>query len=121
MSPVCTLDSCPSCTSQVTVDRSVFIGEVRCFDCGEMLWFIQTSLWIDSEFFINTGPVRFFTVRKARDARDRVIALVADHFGVDRSYIWNVPSSLKDVSDDGHSGIELAFDLEEEVDLRLRR
>ena len=98
--------SCPICTATVVVEPSVLVGDATCPQCGQLLWFFQTS-----------EVTHFFDARKSSPSKERVVSIIATQLGVDPETIANNPTFLEEFGADSLDAVELVMELEEELDL----
>jgi acyl carrier protein len=98
--------SCPLCLANVIVEPSVFIGDATCPQCGQLLWFIQT-----------TDATRLFDAQESPDTKDRIVEIIANQLGVDRANIANNSVLLSHLAADSLDVVEFVMELEEEFDV----
>ena len=98
--------SCPLCLAYVIVKPSVFFGDATCPNCGQLLWFIQTS-----------DTAHIFDAQQSPELRERILEIVASQLGVDRDKIANNPALFDAIGVDSLDVVELVMELEEEFGL----
>ena len=97
--------SCPLCGANVVVEPSVLIGDAPCPNCGQLLWYFQSS-----------ETLAIFDELQEIPSKNRILGLIATRLGVERDTILNNPSLMNDLGVDSLDTVELVMALEEEFD-----
>jgi hypothetical protein len=92
---------CPICGRAVRLEHSRIFGDACCPHCGTLLWYFRLQ-----------AEAVLFDDASASEARERVIAFLAQHLGVARAQIAANPPRLSDLAADSIDVVELVMELE---------
>lgn len=92
--------------ADVIVEPSVLVGDATCPQCGQLLWFFQT-----------TEIAHVFDAQRSSPSKKRVIDIIAERLGVDAETIANNPRFGNDLGTDSLDTVELVMELEQEFNL----
>ena len=85
-----------------------------------MLWFVQPSAWVFTELPGENLEAQFFVARHTAAERDRVLAIIAEHFGVRLDRIASHRTITNGIYTDVATGelddIELLIEMEEAIE-----
>lgn len=92
--------TCPTCDAQATIDPSLWFGETKCSNCGELLWLIR----------FNHGLMAFKPSERVKQRQLQEV--LAEYVGVEPAKLD--PQGEMDLGIDSLDFVELVMELEEE-------
>ena len=98
---------CVNCEQRVAVEPNLFVGDVKCTNCGTSLWFVQAA-----------GESRFYETASTIELRLRAVTFIASSLQIDEAEVMNSPAVLDELGTDSMGTLELLMELEEELDPR---
>src|SRR4051812_12774859 len=94
---------CPVCDALIVVEPSQPPGDAPCPHCGTLLWYGRS-----------TAGARLHRSEEVAPVKDRIVAILCEHLGVNQEQATLATSFVEDLGADSLDIVELVMELEEE-------